>query len=79
MNLFSGYTEEWQGYRAGEQTTGYPARTQGQEAAHPWLKQPRTKEATSEEKERIDFSAWTNGDSLPQSKEIQATGNLQGI
>lgn len=34
---------------------------------------------TSEEKERTDFSVWTNGDSLPQSKEIQASGNFQGI
>lgn len=50
-----------------------------QEAAHPWLMEPRTKEVTSKEKERTDFSAWTNGDSLPHSKEIQATGNFQGI
>lgn len=29
MNFFSGYTEEWKSYRAGEQTPGYPARTAG--------------------------------------------------
>lgn len=51
----------------------------GEDAAHPWLMQPRTREATSEEKQRTDFSAWTNADSPPQSKEIQATGNFQGI
>lgn len=28
MNFMSRYTKEWKSYRAGEQTTGYPVRTE---------------------------------------------------